>query len=266
MENTYSLRSDPEGSEKQHYVTPARSVFYAKVTKDLKLDTRVHFCDKPRSEKAQRAFQALALFLWDFFIKMRRVFEKSFEDRSHAGLELEIWKGDLIHQDFIDLRTGRKASQLEFRFIHMPGTVDETMDDIQLGTHWLEALKNRDGLSLEMRYFKYTYRIDGRPIKDRDPTVELTMQRAFIHQCEWILTTKDSSNASIDGTMDWFELDLRYSPTPAFPMAAYRDAYCLGEPEAGFVPRFGLECHPAMQNVSMEEENQEMPDRSPAPS
>lgn len=136
-----------------------------------------------------------------------------------------------MNQDIFNMNSFRKCSRIEFRFIHSPGTVDSFLDDIVLGTHWVEALKWREGLSLEMKFREYGIREDGLPGPLKEPDVHLVVKRANFHQCEyvWRMTGSEDAAVPLDGYMDWFRLELKHSPINAFPFRAWEVAY--GAPE-----------------------------------
>lgn len=128
-----------------------------------------------------------------------------------------MWRGDWITQDLFNMETFRRCSRIEFRFIR---ELHNYLDETPLGTHWVDALLNRDGLSLEMKFSQFSWRADGLPGPLCDQNVYIIMRKAMFHQC-----TSGLLSPSIDGCFGWFKLELRHSPTPAFPMKAYEDAY-----------------------------------------
>lgn len=77
-----------------------------------------------------------------------------------------------------------------------------------------------------MKFSEYGVREDGcpGPVK-QTPEVELVVKRAFFHRCQFVRETSGSELVPVDGVFDWFRLELRNSPTPAFPMRAFVEAY-----------------------------------------
>jgi len=82
-----------------------------------------------------------------------------------------------------------------------------------------------------MKFAEYRFRDDDLPGPVKPPDVHLLIKRAWFHECPFVVGTLGSELVPVDCSVDWMRLELTHSPTMAFPIKAYEDAYAAGPDE-----------------------------------
>ena len=80
-----------------------------------------------------------------------------------------------------------------------------------------------------MKFAEYGIREDGLPGPVKPPDVHLLIKRAWFHECPFVVETLGSELVPVDCSVDWMRLELTHSPTMAFPMKAYEEAYAAAD-------------------------------------
>jgi len=147
-----------------------------------------------------------------------------------GNYENGFWQGGWFTQDFQNGATNQNASRLYFRSTFAPGRIDASSTKIQPGMHWIHALRQNEGLGLEMRFapYKRSSQEPNAPLQLGDVEITARVQCVEFHACEEIMRRNAWDNFSVDALHGWFQIDLGYVINPAFPQTAY---------EAAFLPR-----------------------------
>ncbi|KAI5809924.1 hypothetical protein DFH27DRAFT_166762 [Peziza echinospora] len=211
-------------------VTPTRSLFYAVLIRNQHHTGTIHLCGVPPSNDTRPAYQAVVSYIWRLWYQIRRAFEMAFLICQRNNPENSLWQGCKFTQDFINGATGRNASRLCFRSTFAPGRIDPASARIQPGMHWINALKQNEGLGIEMGFvsYKQSSQDPNAPTELGDVEITARVQCVEFHACEEIMRRYAWDSLSVDALHGWFQIDLGYVTNPAFPQAAY---------EAAFLPR-----------------------------